>query len=255
MLLYERTKCEALHQEILFSGFVIYNPALFYKKMMRLLTKATRMTSDMGIWCLSSLRPRCVFCQRQPDRPPTGISAAFQVWDQDAFLVKGNQMGLQPGNLLPFKSGCKMGFWAEATGLTSNQGICCLSSLSARWDFGQRQLDRPPTGESAAFQVWDQDAILVKGNQIGLHPAYLLPLAHSSKIGFSAKATGLASNRHICCLCSFWASLVLQQRQPKWLPTGISAAFGHFEQVWAFFRGNQIGLRQTKLLPLTFWAR
>ena len=79
MLLYERTKCEALHQEILFSGFVIYKPALFYMKMMRLLTKAIRLASDRGICCLSSLRPRCDFGQRQPDRPPTGKSAAFQV--------------------------------------------------------------------------------------------------------------------------------------------------------------------------------
>ena len=160
MLLYERTKCEALHQEILFSGFVIYNPALFYKKMMRLLTKATRMAS--------------------------------------------------------------------------NRGICCLSSLGARWDFGQRQLDRPPSGISAAFQVWDQDAILVKGNWIGLHPAYLLPLTHSSKIGFSAKATGSASIRHICCLWHIRARLGFQQRQPDWSLTRKSAAFDLFEQdKWA----------------------
>ena len=79
MLLYERTKCEALHQEILFSGFVIYKPALFYMKMMRLLTKATRMASDRGICCLSSLGARWDFGQRQLDRPPSGISAAFQV--------------------------------------------------------------------------------------------------------------------------------------------------------------------------------
>ena len=79
MLLYERTKCEALHQEILFPGFVIYKPALFYMKMMRLLTKATRMASDRGICCLSSVSARWDFGQRQLDRPPSGISAAFQV--------------------------------------------------------------------------------------------------------------------------------------------------------------------------------
>ena len=79
MLLYERTKCEALHQEILFSGFVIYKPALFYMKMMRLLTKATRMASDRGICCLSSVSARWDFGQRQLDRPPTDKSAAFQV--------------------------------------------------------------------------------------------------------------------------------------------------------------------------------
>ena len=164
MLLYERTKCEALHQEILFSGFVIYKPALFYMKMMRLLTKATRMAS--------------------------------------------------------------------------NRGICCLSSVSARWDFGQRQLDWPPSGISAAFQVWDQDAILVKGNWIGLQPAYLLPLTHSSKFGFSAKATRWASIRHICCLWHIRVSLGLQQRQPDGPPTGISAAFDTFGQDWVFSRGN-----------------
>ena len=42
---------------------------------------------------------------------------------------------------------------AKATRLVSNRQICCLSSLDARWDFGQRQLDQPPTGKSAAFQV------------------------------------------------------------------------------------------------------
>lgn len=126
MLLYERTKCEALHQEILFSGFVIYKPALFYMKMMRLLTKATRMASD--------------------------------------------------------------------------RGICCLSSVSARWDFGQRQLDWPPFGISAAFGTFDQDWVFSRGNQMGPQPANVLPLAHSSKIGSSAKATNMASIRHICCL-------------------------------------------------------
>ena len=90
MLLYERTKCEALHQEILFSGFVIYNPALFYIKMMRLLTKATRSASNRQICCLSSLDARWDFGQRQLDQPPTGKFAAFQVWDQNATLVKGN---------------------------------------------------------------------------------------------------------------------------------------------------------------------
>ena len=148
MLLYERTKCEALHQEILFSGFVIYKPALFYMKMMRLLTKATRMASD--------------------------------------------------------------------------RGICCLSSVSARWDFGQRQLDWPPSGISAAFQVWDQDAILVKGNWIGLQPAYLLPLTHSSKIGSSAEATKMAPDRQNCCLWPF--------EQDKW------STPRHF--TWFLLRGN-----------------
>ena len=174
-----------------------------FETKMRFLSKATRSASDRHICCLSSLRPRCVFGQRQPDGPPTGESAAFQVWVQDGILGRGNWIDLQPGNLLPFKCECKMGFWAEATGSASNRGICCLSSLRPRRDFGQRQPDRPPSGISAAFQVCDQDAFLVKGNWIGLQPANLLPLAHSSKIGFSAKATGLASNRHICCLCSF----------------------------------------------------
>ena len=164
MLLYERTKCEALHQEILFSGFVIYKPALFYMKMMRLLTKATRMASD--------------------------------------------------------------------------RGICCLSSVSARWDFGQRQLDRPPSGISAAFQVWDQDAILVKGNWIGLHPAYLLPLTHSIKIGSAAEATKMAPDRQICCLWHIRARLGFQQRQLDRPPSGISAAFDTFKQDWVFSRGN-----------------
>ena len=58
---------------------VIYKPALFYMKMMRLLTKATRMASNRGICCLSSVSARWDFGQRQLDWPPSGISAAFQV--------------------------------------------------------------------------------------------------------------------------------------------------------------------------------
>ena len=167
-------------------------------------------------------------------------------------MVKGNQICLQPANLLPFKFGCKMGFWTEATRSAPNRQICCLSSLRPRCVFGQRQLDRPPTGISAAFDTFEQVWVFSKGNQMGLQPAYLLPLAHSIKIGSSAEATRWAPNRQICCLWYIRASLGFQQRQPKWPPTGISAAFGHFEQVWSFFRGNQIGLRQTELLPLTF---
>ena len=95
-----------------------------------------------------------------------------------------------------------------------------------KWcDFWPRQPDWPPTGESAAFQVWDQDAFLVKGNQMGPQLAILLPLVFLSKIGPSSEATRLASDRHICCFWSFWASLVLLQRQPDWSPTGKSAAF------------------------------
>ena len=175
MLLYERTKCEALHQEILFSGFVIYNPALFYKKMMRLLTKATRMASNRGICCLSSLGAR---------------------WD----LGRGNWIDLQPGNLLPFRLETKMPFWAKATGLASSRQICCLSSLRPRCDFGQRQLDRPPSGISAAFDTFEQDWVFSRGNQMGLRPAYLLPLTHSGKIGSSAEATKMAPDRQNCCL-------------------------------------------------------
>ena len=162
--------------------------------------EATGSASSRHICCFSSLRPRCDFDQRQLDRPPSGISAAFQVWMQDGILDRGNQIGLHPGNLLPFKSGCKMGFWAEATGSASIRHICCFSSLRSRCDFGQRQLDRPPSGISAAFQVWMQDGILDRGNWIGLHPANLLPLTHSGKIGFSAKATKMAPDRQNCCL-------------------------------------------------------
>jgi len=65
---------------------------------------------------------------------------------------------------------------------------------------------------------------------MGPQPANVLPLTHSSKFGFSAKAT-------------------------KWLPTDKSAAFGTFEQVWVFSKGNQMGSRQTELLPLTFLSK
>jgi len=174
-----------------------------FETKMRFLSKATRSASDRHICCLSSLRPRCVFGQRQPDGPPTGESAAFQVWVQDGILGRGNWIDLQPGNLLPFKFECKMGFWAEATGSASNRGICCLSSLRPRRDFGQRQPDRPPSGISAAFGSFEQNWVFSKGNWIGLQPAYLLPLLILSKFGPSAEATKMASNRHICCLWSF----------------------------------------------------
>ena len=225
MLLYERTKCEALHQEILFSGFVIYKPALFYMKMMRLLTKATRMASIRGICCLSSLGARWDFGQRQLDRPPTGISAAFQDWDQDAILAKGNQIGPQPAYLLLFKFETKMRFWSKATGSASIRHICCLWHIRASLGFQQRQPDGPPTGISAAFGTFDQDWVFSRGNQMGPQSANLLPLVHSSKFGVSAKATKMASNRHICCLWSFWASLVFLQRQPNRPPTDRIAAF------------------------------
>ena len=156
--------------------------------------EATGLTSNRGICCLSSLRPRCDFGQRQLNRPPTGISAAFQVWMQDGILDKGNQIGLQLVNLLPFKCEAKMRFWSKATGSASNRQICCLSSLRPRCDFGQRQLDRPPTGISAAFDTFEQVWIFSKGNQIGLQLVNLLPLAHSCKFGSSAKATRSASN-------------------------------------------------------------
>ena len=71
-------------------------------------------------------------------------------YENDTTFGQGNQIGLQQGNLLP-------------------------PSLDARWDFGQRQPDLPPTSKSAAFHVWMQDGILDRGNQISPQPAYLLP--------------------------------------------------------------------------------
>ena len=148
-----------------------------------------------------------------------------------------------------------MGFWAEATGSASIRHICCFSSLRPRCDFGQRQLDRPPSGISAAFDTFEQDWVFSRGNQMGLRPAYLLPLTHSGKFGFSAKATRWASNRHICCLWHIRARLGLQQRQPDGPPIGISAAFGTFEQVWGFSKGNQKGLQPAYLLPLVILSK
>jgi len=132
---------------------VIHKPALFHMKMIRLLAKATRSAPNRQICCLSCLDARWDFGQRQPDLPPTGKSAAFHVWMQDGILVKGNKMGPQQANLLPFMFGCKMGFWTEATRSAPNRQICCLSSLRPRYDFGQKQPDRSPAGISAAFQV------------------------------------------------------------------------------------------------------
>jgi len=85
-------------------------------------------------------------------------------YENDTTFGQGNQISLQPAYLLLFKFGCKIGFWTEATGSASNRQICCLSCLDARWDFGQRQPDLPPTGKSAAFHVWMQDGILDRGN-------------------------------------------------------------------------------------------
>ena len=153
------------------------------------------------------------------------LQTCLILYENDATFDQGNQNGLWQGNLLPFKCECKMGFWAEATGLASIRHICCFSSLRPRCDFGQRQLDRPPSGISAAFDTFEQDWVFSKGNWIGLHPAYLLPLTHSSKIGSSTKATNMAPDRHICCLWHIQARLGLQQRQLKWHPTDKLAAF------------------------------
>ena len=166
------------------------------------------------------------------------LQTCLILYENDATFDQGNQNGLWQGNLLPFKCECKMGFWAEATGLASIRHICCFSSLRPRCDFGQRQLDWPPSGISAAFQVWMQDGILDRGNQMGLRPAYLLPLAHSSKFGFSAKATRLASDRHICCLWHIRSRLGLQQRQLKWLPTDKIAAFDLLSKINDLRRGT-----------------
>ena len=143
---------------------VIHKPALFHMKMMRLLAKATRLVSNRQICCLSSLRPRYDFGQRQPDLPPTGKSAAFQVWMQDGILGRGNWIDLQPGNLLPFKCECKMGFWAEATGSASIRHICCLWHIRASLGLQQRQPNRPPTDKSAAFDTFGQDWVFSRGN-------------------------------------------------------------------------------------------
>ena len=218
---------------------------------MRLLTKATRMASNRGICCLSSLGERWDFGQRQLDRPPSGISAAFQVCDQDAFLVKGNQIGLHPAYLLPFKFVTKMRFWSKATRLASIRHICCLSSLRPRRDFGQRQPDWPPSGISAAFQVWDQDAILVKGNQIGLQLAYLLPLVLSSKIGSRAEAAKSCFLRLVCCLWPWWVSLGPGQKQQNPASWGLFAAFDLGEFHWTLGRSSKILLPWACLLPLT----
>ncbi len=104
MLLYERTRCEVLHQYICLSDscdpqtcLISYeNDATFgqgnqmglrqgnllpfkFETKMRFWSKATRWAPNRQFCCLSSLRPRCVFGQRQLDWSPTGISAAFQV--------------------------------------------------------------------------------------------------------------------------------------------------------------------------------
>ena len=77
MLLYERTECEALHQEILLSD------------------------SCDPQTCLIS-------------------------YEVDTTFDQGNQNGLQQGNLLPFKCGCKSGFSAKATKMAPDRQICCL---------------------------------------------------------------------------------------------------------------------------------
>ena len=40
-----------------------------------------------------------------------------------------------------------------------------------------------------------------------------------------------------------------RQRQPKWLTTGLSAAFGSWSQDGVFVKGNQNGFRRALLLP------
>ena len=164
----------------------------------------------------------CDFWPRQPEWPPSGESAAFQVWVQDGILGRGNWIGLQPGNLLPFKFETKMRFWSKATGSASIRHICCLWHIRARLGFQQRQLDRPPSGIFAAFGTFEQVWVFSKGNQIGLRPAYLLPLTHSIKIGSSAEATKMAPDRQNCCL---WLLSKIKWSTPR-----------HF--TWFLLRGN-----------------
>ena len=121
-------------------------------------------------------------------------------YENDATFGQGNQIGLRQGNLLPFKFEIKMRFWSKATRWAPNWQFCCLSSLRPRCVFGQRQPDGPPTGNSAAFGLFEQDWSFFRGNQIGLRPAYLLLLVILSKFGPSSEATRLISNRQICCL-------------------------------------------------------
>ena len=136
---------------------------------MRFWLKATRSASDRHICCLSSLRPRCVFGQRQPDWPPSGISAAFQVCDQDAILVKGNQIGLHPAYLLPFKFETKTRFWSKATGLASSWHICCLWYFRARLGPGQKQQNPASLSLFAAFDLLSKINDLRRG---ALHDFY-----------------------------------------------------------------------------------
>ena len=58
---------------------VIHKPALFHMKLIRLLIKATRMASNRGICCLSSVGARVGFQQRQLKWLPTGKIAAFDL--------------------------------------------------------------------------------------------------------------------------------------------------------------------------------
>ena len=194
MLLYERTRCETLHKEIQLSYSCDPQTCLISYENDTTFGQGNQIGLQQGNLLPPSLDARWDFGQRQPDRPPTGKSAAFQVWGQDAILVKGNWISLQPTNLLPFKFETKMRFWSKATGSASNRHICCLWHIRASLDFQQRQPDRPPTGKSAAFGTFVQVWVFSKGNQIGLQLINLLPLAHSCKFGFSAKATRSASN-------------------------------------------------------------
>ena len=167
---------------------------------MRFWSKATRLASNRGICCLSSLRPRRDYGQRQPDWPPAGISAAFQVWMQDGILDRGNWIDLQPGNLLPFKFETKMRFWSKATRLASSWHICCLWYFRARLGPGQKQQNPASLSLSAAFGTFEQDWVQGRSSKILLPEACLLPLTLVSFIGHLAEAAKSCFLELVCCL-------------------------------------------------------
>ena len=108
---------------------------------------------------------------------------------------------------------------------------------------------------SVALHSWEQDGVFNKGDQNGFRRALLLPFDLGCKMGFSPKATRMASDGFFCCLSLLEARWGFQQRQPECLPTGSSVAFRSWEQDKAFDKGNQNGSRRTHQLPFAHGSK
>ena len=100
-----------------------------------------------------------------------------------------------------------------------------------------------------------KDRSFTKSNPNGSWRALQLPFTHGSKMGFSTKATRMASDGLFCCLLIWGARWGFRQRQLEWLLTGSSAAFRSWKQDGVFNKGNQNVFRQALQLPFAHGSK